>query len=47
MLVSEKSALGTNSVPSKGTIKILATKIVMASSTVAILCTSDQRRIFW
>ena len=45
--VSEKSALGTNSVPSKGTMKMLPTKVDRASSSVAILWRSDQRSAFW
>jgi cyclic lactone autoinducer peptide len=47
MLVSEKSALGTNSVPSSGTMKMLVTKISTASASVASLWASDQRKMPW
>lgn len=45
--VSEKSDFGTNSVPSKGTMNTLPTKMPTAKPTVANLCTKAQRRMFW
>ncbi len=45
--VSEKSALGTNSVPSSGTMKMLSTKMASAMAMVVSLCTSDHRRMRW
>ncbi|MNJ74119.1 hypothetical protein D3C77_710060 [compost metagenome] len=45
--VSEKSALGTNSVPSKGTRAMLAMKIMNASARVSSLWASDQRSMPW
>jgi len=44
-VVSEKSALGTNSVPSSGTIRTLPTKTAIAKASVASLCRSDQRKM--
>jgi hypothetical protein len=46
MLVSEKSALGTNSVPSSGTMKTLVTKMASAQQR-GQLVPSDQRRMAW
>ena len=46
-VVSEKSALGTNSVPSKGTMTTLAPNTAPASATVATRCTSDHSRMSW
>jgi len=46
-MVSEKSALGMNSVPTKRSMKTLSTKMPIASATVLRLCSSDQARIFW
>ncbi|MCY1549878.1 hypothetical protein D9M68_860800 [compost metagenome] len=45
--VSEKSALGTNSVPSSGTMNRLPTKMASARPSVASLCFSDQRSVPW
>ena len=42
-VVSEKSALGTNSVPSRGTIATAATRLAIAIAVVAPGCASDQR----
>ncbi len=46
-VVSEKSALGTNSVPSSGTRKMLATKMASAAASVAILWRSAQPSTSW
>ena len=45
--VSEKSALGTNSVPSSGSMNRLPTKVASARPSVASLCFSDQRSVPW
>ena len=45
--VSEKSALGTNSVPSSRTMNTLATKMPSARNTVDFLWTSAQRKMLW
>ena len=45
--VSEKSALGTNSVPSKGNRAMLLANTTSAMPMVASLCLSDQRSAPW
>jgi len=46
-VVSEKSALGTNSVPSSGSIARLSPKIAPAATRVSGRWASDQRRMPW
>ena len=46
-VVSEKSAFGTNSVPSSGTMTTLVAKISAASASVTSRWRSDQARMPW
>ena len=46
-VVSEKSDLGTNSVPKSGTMATLSANTATANSTVLILCTSAQAKMPW